>query len=198
MRVESCLWVGWGQLRAGGPGLWGHAKEGFLCMGKGILGGSDRAPPHQFILSENQVKLQQGEFYAAQKVFTRLLCGHRTCTRLANTGDAGGSVPALCQPHTLRSPVGQQQGQSQPARLCISGQTGEEGEAPRDRLAWRGAGRGQRRRPGLPLRSVRRTRFLQGPTPHGLATGGATATRSQRAPFTWGPVSSGRFPWSPT
>lgn len=37
--VESCLWVGWGQLRAGGPGLWGHAKEGFLCMGKGILGG---------------------------------------------------------------------------------------------------------------------------------------------------------------
>lgn len=168
------------------------------AWGKGSWGGSDPAPPRQFILSKNQVKLQQGEFYAAQKVFTWLLCGHRTCTRPANTGDAGGSVPAPCQPRTLRSPVGQQQGRSQPARLCTSGQTGEEGEAPRGRQAWRGAGRGQRRRPGLPLRSVRRTRFLKGPTPLGLATAGVTATRSWRAPFTCGPVSSGRFPRSPT
>lgn len=29
--VERCL--GW----VGSPGLWGHAKEGFLCMWKGIL-----------------------------------------------------------------------------------------------------------------------------------------------------------------
>ena len=113
------------------------------AWGKGSYGGSD--PPHTvpFILSENQVKLQQGEFYAAQKAFTWLLCGHRTCTRRENTGDAGGSVPAQCHPRTLGSPVGQQHGGSQPARLCVSGQTGEEGEAPKGRQAWRGAGRGR-------------------------------------------------------
>ena len=44
-----------------------------------------------------------------------------------------------------------------------------------------GMERGRQRtrgRPGLPLRSLRRTRFHKGPPLHGLATGGVTAMRS--------------------
>lgn len=113
------------------------------AWGKGSQGGSDPAPPHEFILSKNQVKLQQGEFYAAQKVFTWLLCGHRTCTRLANTEDAGGSVPAPCQPHTLRSPVGQRK-----AKVSQRGSAFLAKQARRKRrpeAGWRGEGQAEGR-----------------------------------------------------
>ena len=127
--------LGWG------PRALGSRQGGMPLHGERDPRGSDSPHTAPFILSKNQVKLQQGEFYAAQKAFTWLLYGHRTCTRRENTGDAGGSVPAQCHPHTLGSPVGQQHGGSQPARLCVSGQTGEEGEAPKGKQAWRGAGR---------------------------------------------------------
>lgn len=145
-------------------------------------------PP--FILSKNQVKLQQGEFYAAQKAFTWLLCGHRTCTRPEHTGDAGGSVPVPCHPRTLGSPVGQQHGRSQPSRLCVSGQTGEEGEAPKGRQAWREAGRG--RGEARPACQVSQTDSLsQGPFSACLATGGLTAMRPP-------PRGAQRAVWLPT
>lgn len=120
-------------------------------------------PP--FILSKNQVKLQQGEFYAAQKAFTWLLCGHRTCTRPEHTA---GTLGAQCRENhrVIPHPGSHRRSAAWPKSAIEALRFRPNRPRRRPKAGRRGeAGRG-RGRPGLPVRSVRWTRFRKGPSPY--------------------------------
>lgn len=173
--------MGWGL------GLWSHAKERFLCMWKGIHGGSDpHTPP--FILSKNQVKPNKGSSMQLKSIHLAPLRAQNPAHAQKHTGDAGGSVPVPCHPRTLGSPVGQH-GRSFSHRGSASAK-----QARRERRPKAGRRRGRQRtrgRPGPACQVSQTDSSRKGPSPHAERLVGSLAMRPP-------PRGAQRAVWLPT